>query len=421
MPDTATDPGVRHLADVQGVGHALRDAPDEGFIARMKSRFPTEREFDKMLTRKARQRSLPRRTATTLNDFAICLDAFLRDHVQGQFEVSRLRWMSGGGSKIQLAFSLDWNDPESGRTRTDLVIRMEPQESLNATSRLRESQLLRAFAGTLPVPRVYWVDDEGQWFPEPSLIYAFAHGVSKPTAIEGRVGGVASDFGSRLRPLLGPQFVDHLAAIHSFDFGMSDLGAFDVPKIDTTESALWQLNRARRVWEEDRGEDLPLLEIASNWLERNLPTLDRVSVLHGDYRSGNFLFDEPTGKITAWLDWERGYLGDRHRDLAWITIPQFGHYTDDAGDGTTYLVSGLVPLKEFYARYEAASGLKVDMAKLRYYRILNNYQLVASTLGTAYRVARLGRSHQDVLLTWIEGVVYSVADDLRVALMEETG
>ena len=83
-------------------------------------------------------------------------------------------------------------------------------------------------------------------------------------------------------------------------------------------------------------------------------------------------------------------------------------------------MSGLVPLEEFYARYEAASGLKVDMAKLRYYRILNNYQLVASSLGTAYRVARLGRSHQDVLLTWIEGVVYSVADDLRVALMEET-
>lgn len=420
MPDTATDPGVRHLADVLGVGHALRDSPDEAFIARMQSRFPTEREFDKMLTRKARQRRLPRRTATMLNDFAICLDAFLRDHVQGEFEVSRLRWMSGGGSKIQLAFALDWNDPDSGRTSTDLVIRMEPQESLNATSRLRESQLLRAFAGTLPVPRVYWVDDEGRWFPEPSLIYAFAHGVSKPTAIEGRVGGVASDFGSRLRPLLGPQFVDHLAAIHSFDFGQSDFSAFDVPKIGSTESALWQLNRARRVWEEDRGEDMPLLEIAGNWLERNLPTLDRVSVLHGDYRAGNFLFDEPTGKITAWLDWERGYLGDRHRDLAWITIPQFGHYTDDAGDGTTYLVSGLVPLKEFYARYEAASGLKVDMTKLRYYRILNNYQLVASTLGTAYRVARLGRSHQDVLLTWIEGVVYSVADDLRVALMEET-
>ncbi len=416
MNDIPADPGIRHLADVLDVGHALRDAPDEAFIARMRSRFPTEREFDHMLTRKARQRSLPRRVATTLKDFGLCLDAFLRDHVKGEFTVSRLRWMSGGGSKIQLAFALDWNDPETGRTTTDMVIRMEPQESLNATSRLRESQLLRAFVGTLPVPRVYWVDNEGRWFPEPSLIYAFATGVSKPTAIEGRVAGVGSDFGSRLRPLLGPQFVDALAAIHSFDFGKSDLGAFDVPKVGTTESALWQLNRARRVWEEDRGEEFPLLEIAANWLERNLPTLDHVSVLHGDYRAGNFLFDEPTGKITAWLDWERGYLGDRHRDLAWVTIPQFGHYAED---GKTYLVSGLVPLDEFYARYEKMSGLKVDPVKLRYYRVMNNYQLVASSLGTAYRVARLGRSHQDVLLTWIEGVVYSVADDLRVALMEE--
>ena len=188
--DTAADPGIRHLADVLDVGHALRDAPDEAFIERMRNRYPTEREFDRMLTRKARQRNLPRRTTTTLEDFAACLDAFLRDHVQSDFAVSRLRWMSGGGSKIQLAFALDWNDPEAGRTTTDMVIRMEPQESLNATSRLRESQLLRAFAGTLPVPRVYWVDDEGRWFPEPSLIYAFARGVSKPTAIEGRPGGV---------------------------------------------------------------------------------------------------------------------------------------------------------------------------------------------------------------------------------------
>ena len=56
MPDTATDPGIRHLADVLGVGHALRDAPDENFIDKMRSRFPTELEFDKMLTRKARAR-----------------------------------------------------------------------------------------------------------------------------------------------------------------------------------------------------------------------------------------------------------------------------------------------------------------------------------------------------------------------------
>ena len=144
--------------------------------------------------------------------------------------------------------------------------------------------------------------------------------------------------------------------------------------------------------------------------------LDRVSVLHGDYRAGNFLFDEASGQVTAWLDWERGYLGDRHRDLAWITMPLFGHYAEDR---TTLLVSGLVPLEDFYSKYEVASGLKIDMKRLRYYRILNSYQLIASILGTGYRVARLGRSHQDILLTWIEGIVYQIAEDLRLALLEE--
>jgi aminoglycoside phosphotransferase (APT) family kinase protein len=411
------DPGLEHLAALRRAGDALRNAPDSAFVADMRRRYPTEREFDAMLARKLERRAMPRRPATTLAGFSDCLERFLRAHVVGPFEIGDLRWMSGGGSKIQVTFSLQWNDPSSGPTRSRLVARMEPQESLSATSRQRESQLLRAFEGVLPVPRVYWVDPQGEWFPEPTLIYAFANGVTKPAQETGRVGGVGSRFDPRLREELGRQFIEHLALIHTFDFRGKDLGAFDIPKLGSGQTALWQLNRARRIWEEDRGEELPLLEVAAAWLERNVPTLDRVSVLHGDFRSGNFLFDEATGKITAWLDWERGYLGDRHRDLAWITLPLFGTLDDD---GKTLLVSGLVPLDAFYAKYEAASGLAIDPQRLRYYRVLNGFQLIASSLGTAYRVAHLGRSHQDVLLTWIEGIVYQLAEDLRSELAEES-
>lgn len=416
--DPQTDPGLAFLAQVRALDDVLRDAPTEALIAEMRSRYPTEREFDAMLTRRMRNRLQLRRKETTLEDFGRCLDAFLRAHVLGDFAVHDLRWMSGGGSKIQLTFTLEWNDPScpSERSRTRLVLRMEPQESLSATSRARERQLIDAMAGILPVPKVYWVDTAGQWFPEPTLIYTFASGVTKPTADEGRVSGVGSKFGPALQAALGAQFIEHLARLHTCDFQTSDFSAFDVPAVGTTESALWQLNRARRIWEEDRCEEMPLMEVAANWLQRHLPVLDRVSVLHGDYRAGNFLFDEGSAQITAWLDWERGYLGDRHRDLAWITLPLFGNYTDD---GKTLLVSGLVPLDEFYRRYEAQSGLTIDPVRLRYYRILNGYQLVASTLGTAQRVARLGRSHQDVLLTWIEGVVYQLADDLKTHILED--
>ena len=416
MSDGAADPGLVHLRNIFDLDHAARDRPSATFIEDMQARFPTEREFDRMLTRKQQQRTKPRRTATRLEDFAACLDNLLRNTIAAPYEVSRLRWMSGGGSKIQLAFSLRWTDPQSGATTTEMVIRMEPQESLSATSRLREHQLLDAFAGVLPVPRVYWVDDEGRYFPEPALIYAFATGVAKPSNQDGKVGGVGSTFRPELRAKLEPQFIAHLAAIHTLDITGRDFSAFDVPRVGTTDTSLWQLNRARRIWEEDRGEELPIMEVAANWLERRLPRLDRASVLHGDYRSGNFLFDEPSGRITAWLDWERGYIGDRHRDLAWITLPQFGTMAED---GRTVLVSGLVPTDRFFAEYQRVSGLSVDPVRLHYYRVMNAYQLIASTLGTSYRVARLGRSHQDVLLTWIEGLVYSLADDLRVLLEEK--
>lgn len=409
------DPGVALLARWRNLTDERRDAPDDALIDALRARYPTEREFDAMLTRRARRRAMPRRAGITLDEFRTCLEAYLRDEVTHDFEVHKLRWMSGGGSKIQLTFQLDWSDPARGRRSERLVARLEPQESLSATSRRREAQLIDAFQGVVPVPQVRWVDDEGRWFPEPTLIYTFADGVTKPSGGGGRVSGVGSQFDARLRDQLGAQFIEHLARIHTLDPAGADFTAFDIPRAGTTETALWQLNRARRIWDEDRTEEIPLMAVAAAWLQRHLPVLDRPSVLHGDYRAGNFLFDEASGRITAWLDWERGYIGDRHRDLAWITLPLFGRYAED---GRTLLVSGLVPVEEFYRRYEAVSGLAVDHERLRYYRMLNNYQLIASTLGTAQRVARLGRSHQDVLLSWIEGAVYPLAADLRQHLQE---
>lgn len=393
-----------------------RDRPGPEYIESVRRRFPTEHEIDRVLTRKLERRGGPPFAPLSLPAMTECLHQFLRAHVEEPFTVSDARWLSGGASKIQLGFTLEWDAPGLGRTTTRLVARMEPTESLNTTSRRREFQLLRAFAGTLPVPAVHWVDDHGRWFPEPTLVYEYAEGVTRPTAgTTGLISGTGTNFGPGLRARLGRQFVEHLATIHTFDHTMAELDAFDRPAVGTTESALAQLNRARRVWEEDRGEDLPIVDVAADWLAENLPVLDHVSVVHGDYRAGNFLFDEADGRITAWLDWERGSLGDRHRDLAWTTAYSFGHYAED---GKTYLVSGVVPLETFFADYERASGLSVDPERLKYYTIFNRYQLILSTLGTAYRVIRLGKSHQDVLLARIEGSAYMMADELRAELEE---
>lgn len=395
-------------------GPQWRDGADESKLARIRDAFPTEREYDQMFRRKMERRAIGPYRIPSLDEMAAHTRKFLAHHIDGAFEISDEGWLTGGASKIQFGFTLTWT--HEGQRRTEkLVVRMEPAESLNTTSRRREFQIINAMAGVVPVPRTYWMDPTGEWFPEPAIVYSFVSGTTKPSLDRARVSGTGTVFHPELRAKLGSQFTAAMAAIHSHDWTKNDLSSFDVPRIGSTESALWQLNRVRRVWEEDRGEDLPIVEYAANWLQDNLPELDVVSPLHGDFRSGNFLFDEPSGMITGWLDWERGYLGDRHRDLAWATTRIFGNMAED---GRTFLVCGLVPEDEFNAEYQRLSGLSIDPRRMHYYRIFNAFQLIVSCLGTSYRVVRLGRSHQDVMLAIIEGAAYSLADDMTRMLQE---
>ena len=50
------------------------------------------------------------------------------------------------------------------------------------------------------------------------------------------------------------------------------------------------------------------------------PPAQKISVVHGDYRTGNFLHDGD-GVIRGILDWEMAHLGDPLEDLAWALDP----------------------------------------------------------------------------------------------------
>ena len=331
------------------------------------------------------------------------LTAFLDERLEGrEYALADLSWFTGGVSKIQVGFTLEWSDPTGISRRDRMVVRMDPSEGSNATSRAREFELLGLVRDAIPVPETFFIDPDGHWFPEPALIYAFSPGVTRPVrATTGSISGLGTDFGPRLRERLGSQFVEHLAAIHTLPVAGETFTALQVPRVGTDEAARWAVNHTLRTWEEDRLDDVALVEVAINWLLRHVPVLDVVSVVHGDFRSGNFLFDEDTGEILSWLDFERGLLGDRHRDLAWTAQATMGHY-DERGE---FLVCGLLPTAEFYARYSERSGLTVDPDRLRFYETLNCVSMIVSTLASAARIVRLGRSHQDIMLARVEGVV----------------
>ena len=395
-----------------------RQTPTPEFIAEIRRRFPVEREIDRILTRKMERRSGPGYSPISLDDLIRGTTDLISRHLDGGFKLSKARWLTGGASKIQMAFDLEWDGPKGeGRRITPMVLRMEPPESVVETSRAREFQLLQTLQDVVPVPPCFWVDPDGESLPHPALVYGFAEGVTKPTnLVSTQVTGIGLNYGPEFRPRLGIQFLEQIGRVHKAGTAFQDkLTNFDAAQSGSNDAVIRQVNWWRRVWEEDRKEDDPLMEVTYNWLIRNAPKLDHVSIVHGDCRGGNFLFTEHDAKITAWLDWELAYLGDRHQDLAWSTMNPFCHIAED---GKTELVSGFFPLNEYLETYERLSGLPVDRKRLSYYRVLASYVSVVICMGTGYRVAHGGKTHQDIVVSWLAMISHSILEQLRATLEE---
>lgn len=389
-----------------------KNNPDPASIERIRAAFPCEPEVDRVLTRKMARRSGPAYSPISLATLVECAQKFIASQISGPFTLSDARWLSGGASKLQMSFLLSWDRPDTGDEQTKLVLRMEPAESVNETSRLRESQLLREFQGVVPVPEIFWTDADGAYFPYPALICGFVDGVSKPTSSTSVVTGVGTHFTSEWRGKLGPQFVGCRAKIHSHPVVAARLTAFEIPDPGKS-SAIRALNMWERVWEEDSDEDIPLMRFAAAWLRENMPACAKPVILHSDYRVGNFLFRESDAKISAILDWEGGRIGDAHHDLAWASARGFGHF-DESGDN--FLVGGLIAEEDFFRTYESLTGTTVNPKTLYYYRIFTGYVQGVITLATAYRIARNGKTHQDIVQTLLLGLGPSLMDDLRFLL-----
>lgn len=389
-----------------------KNRPTQEWIAQLRERLPCETEIDRVLTRKLLRRTGPPFSPVTLDNLVKGAAALIRSELADSFEITDPKWLSGGASKLQMSFKLHWNKPGAGRSVTPMVLRMEPSESNVETSRLREFQMIKAFDGHLPVPPTYWADAEGKFLPYPAIIYGFAEGVAKPTVSDSRVAGIGTHIPEALRQPLGAQFVEHLARIHTFDWHKAELSAFDKPA-PGTQAVEWNLNHWERAWDEDVNEDIPLMRLAMAWMRANMPPVDRVSVVHGDFRTGNFLFTEHDNRISAWLDWELCTLGDRHEDLAWASKAAFGNMAED---GKTVMVGGFMPKEEFFTAYEKASGLAVNHDTLKFYDMFNNYKCAVIAIATAYRAPRNGKTHQDVLVAWLLGIGYLLVDELRTQL-----
>jgi aminoglycoside phosphotransferase (APT) family kinase protein len=108
---------------------------------------------------------------------------------------------------------------------------------------------------------------------------------------------------------------------------------------------------------------------------------DRVTLVHGAYRTGNLLIDDD--RVSAVLDWELQVLGDPMYDVAYVL--------SDLNREGTPLLSNLVERDAFYRDYEAATGLAIDEDACRYYNALYAMRSVAFWMSASDLYA-IGRS-----------------------------
>ncbi len=119
-------------------------------------------------------------------------------------------------------------------------------------------------------------------------------------------------------------------------------------------------------------ERRPALELALSWLDANRPKDQEVTLVHGDFRTGNFAVTE--NGLTGILDWEFARWGSPFEDLAWLCVRdwRFGQVKNAAG--------GICPRGQFYAAYEKASGRRVDPEVVRFWEILGNVRWAAGAI-----------------------------------------
>jgi aminoglycoside phosphotransferase (APT) family kinase protein len=276
----------------------------------------------------------------------------LADHLRAQ---TGRGWRIGTFTRYAVGFSwitYGFNATEDGQPERGLILRLGPPYGLFAPYSARaQFDALQALEGHgVPAPRAFWWSDDTAILGAPFFVSERMAGAAPVPWSSSNDGGFEPGYRDRI----GQQFVSALAALHKVPV---DGTGFGREGVTVENAALKQLD----FWEAARDrwalKPYPMLHKALRWLRANLPVASRVSLVHGDYRLGNFL--EADGRITAILDWELVHAGDPLEDLGWAFLPQYA-----AGSG---LVCRLVSKNDFIAQYERESGVRVEPASLHYY------------------------------------------------------
>jgi aminoglycoside phosphotransferase (APT) family kinase protein len=160
------------------------------------------------------------------------------------------------------------------------------------------------------------------------------------------------------------QFMEQLATLHQLD-----PHALALPELGAPGSIRDHVLDEIAEWEQQYGAaggGVPVITLALAWLRAHVPDDGEwpLVLVQGDTGPGNFMY--AGGELVAITDWELAHWGDAHDDLAWILVRDTLERFPDLG----------ARLHD----YERARGMRIDPARLGYFRVLAQLRATIGTL-----------------------------------------
>ncbi|MGE5090360.1 MAG: phosphotransferase family protein [Candidatus Levyibacteriota bacterium] len=312
--------------------------------------------------------------------------------------IDRYERLSGGA--IQGNFGLDIDvsgGPHAGHHA--LVLRTDAASVVAASSsRAQEFAVLRVAhaAGVLA--------------PEPLFLCEDRSIIGREFFVMRRIPGIGA--GHRLvrepalvpdGPALARELGANLARIHAIRPPQPALGALAAPPADPARTVVAQC----RAHLDAMSDAHPTLEWGLRWCDIHAPAPSEVTLVHRDYRTGNYLVDG--GHLTGVLDWEFAGWGDPREDLGWLTARcwRFGAVEREAG--------GIAPLEPLLEGYAAIARRTITRADLDYWQVIAHLRWAVIALQQARRHLSGGEASLELALTG------RIVHELEYEVMHLTG
>jgi aminoglycoside phosphotransferase (APT) family kinase protein len=325
-------------------------------------------------------------TSSELAELSTRILAHLSDAARTEARVTSLERLAGGACQDNYVLVARFaSGPFAGERK--LVLRSDARTSLpGSLDRAREYDVIRAaVAGGVRTPEARWLARD---LVRPKSHAYFLDWV-EGEAIGRRVVGSPKLAAARER--LPAECATELARIHAitppthpslFPAGAAEPGSVAGPAStgNAADDALAFLRGMLGSLVEPR----PALELSFGWLRANAPPKGEITLVHGDFRTGNLMVT-PEG-LSGVLDWEFSHWGAPAEDLAWMCVRdwRFGQLALAAG--------GVAPRARLYAEYERASGRRVDPREVAYWEIMGNVRWAAASLHQGERYLSGGDS-----------------------------